>query len=56
MLVFTAYPLAQMVWMSLHNWSLIAAKKYVGVGNFIKAWNDPQFWTSLEFTLEIHAR
>jgi len=51
-LVFTAYPLAQMVWMSLHNWSLIAAKKYVGAGNFIKAWNDPQFWTSLSFTLK----
>jgi multiple sugar transport system permease protein len=51
-LVFTAYPLGQMVWMSLHNWSLIAAKKYVGFGNFIKAWNDPQFWTSLEFTLK----
>jgi multiple sugar transport system permease protein len=51
-LVFTVYPLAQMVWMSLHNWSLIAAKKYVGAGNFIKAWNDPQFWTSLEFTLK----
>jgi multiple sugar transport system permease protein len=51
-LVFTVYPLAQMVWMSLHNWSLISAKKYVGAGNFIKAWNDPQFWTSLEFTLK----
>jgi multiple sugar transport system permease protein len=51
-LAFTVYPLAQMVWMSLHNWSLIAAKKYVGFGNFIKAWNDPQFWISLEFTLK----
>jgi multiple sugar transport system permease protein len=51
-LTFTVYPLAQMVWMSLHNWSLIAAKKYVGAGNFIKAWNDPQFWVSLEFTLK----
>ena len=39
-LAFTAYPLVQMVWMSLHNWSLIAAKKCVGVGNFVKAWND----------------
>jgi multiple sugar transport system permease protein len=54
-LVFTAYPLGQMVWMSLHNWSLIAPKKYVGAGNFIKAWNDPQFWTSLEFTLKYTA-
>jgi multiple sugar transport system permease protein len=51
-LTFTVYPLMQMVWMSLHNWSLIAAKKYVGAGNFIKAWNDPQFWISLEFTLK----
>jgi multiple sugar transport system permease protein len=51
-LTFTVYPLAQMVWMSLHNWSLIAAKKFIGAGNFIKAWNDPQFWISLEFTLK----
>ncbi len=28
------------------------SQKYVGTGNFIKAWNDPQFWTSLEFTLK----
>ena len=51
-LVFTAYPLAQMAWMSLHNWSLIAPKKYIGLGNFAKAWNDPQVWTSLGFTLK----
>ncbi|HTV71114.1 MAG TPA: sugar ABC transporter permease [Rhizobiaceae bacterium] len=51
-LVFTAYPLAQMVWMSLHNWSLIAQKKYIAFGNFTKAWYDPQFWTSLNFTLK----
>ena len=54
-LTFTVYPFAQMMWMSLHNWSLIAPKKYVGFGNFVKAWNDPQFWTSLEFTLKYTA-
>jgi multiple sugar transport system permease protein len=54
-LAFTVYPLIQMGWMSLHNWSLIAEKKYVGVGNFVKAWNDPQFWTSLWFTLKYTA-
>ena len=53
--VFTVYPLAQMMWMSLHNWSLIAPKKYIGFGNFAKAWNDPQVWTSLEFTLKYTA-
>ena len=48
---FTAYPLIQMIWMSLHNWSLIEAKKWVGLANFMKAWNDGQFWVSLGFTL-----
>ena len=52
---FTAYPLVQMMWMSLHNWSLIAEKKFVGAGNFIKAWHDPQFWSSLGFTLKYTA-
>jgi multiple sugar transport system permease protein len=49
---FTAYPLLQMIWMSLHNWSLIEAKKWVGLANFVKAWNDRQFWISLRFTLK----
>jgi multiple sugar transport system permease protein len=51
-LAFTAYPLIQMAWMSLHNWSIIEPKKWVGVANFVKAWNDGQFWTSLGFTLK----
>jgi multiple sugar transport system permease protein len=49
---FTIYPLAQMSWMSLHNWSLIAQKKFVGFGNFVKIWHDPQFWASLGFTFK----
>jgi multiple sugar transport system permease protein len=40
------------VWMSFHNWSLIEPKRWVGFANFIKAFNDRQFWTSLEFTLK----
>jgi multiple sugar transport system permease protein len=49
---FTAYPLIQMLWMSLHNWSIIEPKRWVGVANFVKAWNDRQFWISLGFTLK----
>ncbi|MFI0843918.1 carbohydrate ABC transporter permease [Mesorhizobium sp. IMUNJ 23232] len=49
---FTVYPFLQMIWMSLHNWSLIAAKKFVGAGNFVKAWHDPQLWTALGFTFK----
>jgi multiple sugar transport system permease protein len=47
---FTVYPLFQMLWMSLHSWSMITEKKYLGFNNFIKAWYDSQFWTSLGFT------
>ena len=49
---FTAWPLVQMMWMSLHNWSLLEPKKWVGFANFVKAWNDTQFWVSLGFTLK----
>ena len=51
-LAFTAYPLSQMIWMSFHNWSLIEPKKWVGLANFIRAYNDRQFWISLGFTLK----
>lgn len=51
-LVFTVFPLSQMIWMSLHNWSLIEAPKWVGSANYIRAYNDRQFWVSLAFTLK----
>jgi len=50
-LVFTAYPFIRMVWLSLHNWSLLAEPTYVGLDNFSRAFDDDQFWTSLKFTL-----
>ena len=51
-MIFTAFPLSQMIWMSFHNWSLIEPKRWVGAANFIKAYNDRQFWISLGFTLK----
>jgi multiple sugar transport system permease protein len=51
-LAFTAWPFAHMAWMSLHNWSLIAQRKFIGTANFVRAWNDPQVWLSLGFTLK----
>jgi multiple sugar transport system permease protein len=51
-LAFTAYPLFQMVWVSLHSWSLIAAPKYLGLANFARAFGDSQFWVSLLYTLK----
>ena len=53
-LAFTAWPFAQMVWMSLNNWSLIAQRKFIGTANFVKAWNDPQFWEVARVHLQVH--
>jgi multiple sugar transport system permease protein len=51
-LVFTAYPLAQMVAMSFTNWSLITPPKFTGLTNFQQAFVDAQFWGSLGYTLK----
>ena len=51
-LVFTAWPLGQMIWVSFHSWSLLTPPKFIGLNNFTKAFNDKQFWTSLGFTLK----
>jgi multiple sugar transport system permease protein len=50
--VFTVYPLGQMIWMSLHNWSLISPPRWVGLDNYTQAFSDRQFWVSFGFTLE----
>jgi len=54
-LAFTVYPLGQMIWMSFHNWSLITPPKYVGLGNYKRAFADNQFWISFVFTLKYTA-
>ncbi len=54
-LVFTAYPLVQMAWMSFHNWSLITPARYVGLDNYRRAFTDDQFWVSFVFTLKYTA-
>jgi multiple sugar transport system permease protein len=50
--VFTAYPLIQMIWMSFHNWSLLEPPRWIGFDNYVRAYNDRQFWLSLGFTLK----
>jgi multiple sugar transport system permease protein len=54
-IAFTAYPLGQMVWMSLHSWSLITPPRFVGLGNYRRALDDRQFWVSFVFTLKYTA-
>jgi multiple sugar transport system permease protein len=54
-LAFTVYPLGQMIWMSLNNWSLITPARYVGLDNYRQALADRQFWVSFLFTLKYTA-
>lgn len=49
---FTAYPLFQMMWLSLNNWTLLTPPRFVGFDNFVKAFGDHQVWASLGFTLK----
>jgi multiple sugar transport system permease protein len=48
---FTLYPLIQLFWMSLHNWSLLGGTRLIGLGNYVRTFNDPIFWSALFFTL-----
>lgn len=54
-LAFTAYPLGQMAWMSLHSWSLLTPPRWVGLANYERAFGDTQFWVSFVFTLKYTA-
>ena len=49
---FTAYPLLQMMWLSLNDWTLLTPPEFVGFDNFVKAFGDHQVWDSLGFTLK----
>jgi multiple sugar transport system permease protein len=49
---FTLYPFIQMLWVSLHSWSLITPPVYVGLDNFSDAFSDRQFWVSLGYTIQ----
>jgi multiple sugar transport system permease protein len=49
---FTLYPLGQLIWMSFHNWSLLGGVRFIGFGNYLRAYQDPIFWSALTFTVK----
>ena len=51
-LVFTAYPFVQMIWLSFNSWSLITPPRFIGLENFARALDDKQFWVSLIYSLQ----
>lgn len=52
-LVFIVYPITQSLWYSLFNWRIGAAtQQWLGLQNYVRLFNDPQFWNALQVTLE----
>lgn len=52
--VFGAYPLAYTLWVSLHDWDLLAADHpFVGLDNYAQLMGDADFWNSVVNTLGI---
>lgn len=53
--IFVAYPLIQLLQISLTNESLLGGGHYVGLKNYVKAFGDRKFWRAFWFTLEYTA-
>ena len=47
---FVLWPLAQLVYLSLTDTSLLGGGKWVGFANYLAAFKDRQFWVALGFT------
>jgi raffinose/stachyose/melibiose transport system permease protein len=45
--VFVYYPVVDNLRLSFYKYSAFSESRYVGLDNYIQAWNDPVFWTSL---------
>jgi ABC-type sugar transport system permease subunit len=47
-----AYPLVYSFWLSLYRYNLINPRRYVGLQNYRRIWQDDQVWNSLRVTFE----
>ena len=51
--IYVVVPIFQSLWLSLYEWNGLytadgqSTAEWVGFGNYIKLWSDPNFWTSL---------
>jgi multiple sugar transport system permease protein len=50
-LVWTVYPLLNMLVMSFFQWNLIKPSVFIGLDNYAKAFSDPIFWQALRNTI-----
>lgn len=48
--LFVLWPLAQLIFLSLTDTSLLGGGKFIGFENYVRAFEDRAFWRALEFT------
>lgn len=51
LLIFTIFPIAASLVLTLFQWDLLTPPVYVGGANFVRLWNDADFWAALGHTL-----
>ena len=49
-IVFFVMPVLFTGWMSLHNWPLMGAARWIGFNNYVRMFNDTRFMAALNFT------
>ena len=49
--LFYAVPAVRGVWISFTNWDMLRDPTFIGFDNYIKLFNDPEFWNALKVTL-----
>ena len=47
-----AVPFGQGLFLTFTDWDGFGYEKFIGVGNYAKSFQDPEFWTTLTFTLK----
>lgn len=49
-IIFFVLPVIFTGWMSLHNWPLMGAQRWIGFNNYVRMFNDGRFMSALNFT------
>ncbi len=49
-LLWFVIPAGVALWLTVHDWNLIAPPKYVGAKHLVSMWEDERFWKSLQVT------
>lgn len=50
-IMFYAVPAVRGVWISFTNWDLLRPAKFVGLNNYVKLFQDPEFYNALKVTI-----